>query len=133
STHAVVLPNILAAMRGRARAADTSVSTIPTTAPAALARTRVEILLSPEMSTTEYIIVMSLLPTYGRVSPEATVETNTFGTPKGRARIALDAITVPAVPPNPMTPSSRPLACSCATTTAAPRVITSMAEALSPD
>ena len=40
------------------------------------------------MSTTEYIIVTSTEPTYGLVSPEATVETMSFGTPIGNARIA---------------------------------------------
>ena len=35
------------------------------------------------MSTTEYIIVTSTEPTYGLVSPEATVETISFGTPIG--------------------------------------------------
>ena len=34
-----------------------------------------EIRLTPAMSTTEYIIAMSTAPTYGRVSPEARVET----------------------------------------------------------
>ncbi len=33
------------------------------------------------MSPTENIIVMSEMPTYDEVSPEATVETMTFGTP----------------------------------------------------
>ena len=40
------------------------------------------------MSTTEYIIVTSTEPTYGLVSPEATVETISFGTPIGSSRIA---------------------------------------------
>ena len=36
---------------------------------------------SPRMSLTENIIVMSLIPTKGDVSPDATVETITFGNP----------------------------------------------------
>ena len=44
---------------------------------------------SPAMSTTEYSIAMSRVPTYGRVSPDATVETSIFGTPTGNARMAL--------------------------------------------
>ena len=35
----------------------------------------------PRMSPTENIIVMSEMPTYGEVSPDATVETITFGRP----------------------------------------------------
>ena len=35
--------------------------------------------LRPRMSQTENIIVMSLMPTNDEVSPEATVETMTFG------------------------------------------------------
>jgi hypothetical protein len=35
------------------------------------------------MSTIEYVIEMSVAPTYGRVSPEASVETISFGTPTG--------------------------------------------------
>ena len=49
---------------------------------------RAEIRLIPAMSTTEYIIVTSTEPTYGLVSPEATVETISFGTPIGSCRIA---------------------------------------------
>jgi len=63
---------------------------------------------SPATSTTEYIIVTSFVPTYGRVSPAATVETTIFGKPTGKARIALVPIVVPALPPRPMMPSIRP-------------------------
>ena len=49
---------------------------------------RAETRLTPAMSTTEYIIVTSTEPTYGLVSPEATVETISFGTPIGSSRIA---------------------------------------------
>jgi len=49
---------------------------------------RADTSLTPAMSTTEYIIVTSTEPTYGPVSPEATVETMSFGTPIGSCRIA---------------------------------------------
>ena len=75
------------------------------------------------MSTTEYIIVTSTAPTYGRVSPEATVQTISFGTPTGSARIARVAIDVPPDPPSAMMPSSRPSACSSFTTSSAPAAI----------
>ena len=42
-----------------------------------------DIRLTPAMSTTEYIIVTSTEPTYGLVSPDATVETISLGTPIG--------------------------------------------------
>ena len=61
------------------------------------------------MSTTEYIIVTSTAPTYGRVSPDATVETISFGTPTGSARIARVAIDEPPEPPSARMPSSRPV------------------------
>ena len=57
----------------------TAAFAMPAIAPAAFARIRSEIWLIPAMSTTEYIIVTSTAPTYGRVSPEATVETMSFG------------------------------------------------------
>ncbi len=69
---------------------------------------RAEIRLTPEMSTTEYIIVTSTAPTYGRVSPDARVETISFGTPTGSARIARVAIDEPPEPPSASTPSTRP-------------------------
>ena len=69
---------------------------------------RAETRLTPAMSTTEYIIVTSTAPTYGRVSPDATVETISFGTPTGSARIARVAIDEPPEPPSARMPSSRP-------------------------
>ena len=48
---------------------------MPAMPAAALVRIFSEIPLIPAMSTTEYIIAMSVVPTYGRVSPEAMVET----------------------------------------------------------
>ncbi len=73
---------------------------MPARARAALAMIRAEIRLIPATSTTEYIIVTSTVPTYGLVSPDATVETISFGTPTGSARIAFVAIVVPPVPPS---------------------------------
>ena len=50
-------------------------------AEAALARILREKTLSPRMSETANIIVMSLMPTKGEVSPEAAVESMTLGNP----------------------------------------------------
>jgi hypothetical protein len=47
---------------------------------------------------------MSLGPTYGRVSPEAIVDTITFGNPIGSARIARVTSVVPPEPPAPIRP-----------------------------
>ena len=47
----------------------------------------------------------------GRVSEAAMVETISFGTPTGSARIACAAIDVPPEPPSASTPSQRPSAC----------------------
>ena len=105
---------------------------MPAIAPAAFAMICAEIALTPAMSTTEYIIVTSTAPTYGRVSPEAIVDTISFGTPTGRARIADVAIDEPPEPPSPRTPSSRPSACSRRTISAAPRAITATAAPRSP-
>ena len=63
------------------------------------------------MSTTEYVIVTSAAPTYGRVSPEASVETISFGTPTGSTRIACAAIEELPDPPTERIPSSRPSSC----------------------
>ena len=48
------------------------------------------------------------MPINWRISREATVETITFGSPKGRARMIDDTIAVPVPPPSPITPSSLP-------------------------
>jgi len=58
-----------------------SVNDIPYAAPAALARIRAVNGFRPIRSLTENIMVMSLIPTNGDVSPEATVETMIFGNP----------------------------------------------------
>jgi len=45
--------------------------------------------VEPDTSTTEYIIVMSLTPTYGPTSPEAMVDTINLGMPTGSACMAV--------------------------------------------
>ena len=83
---------------------------MPARAPAALAMIRAETWLIPAMSTTEYIIVTSTDPTYGLVSPDATVETISLGTPIGRARIACVTSADPPEPPRPPMASRLPSA-----------------------
>ena len=75
---------------------------------AALARMRRETAFNPATSTTEYIIVMSLESTYGAVLPLATVESISFGSPIGSARMAAVISAVPPLPPMPITPASWP-------------------------
>ena len=55
---------------------------------------------------TEYIIVMSLGPTYRPTSPEATDEIKTFGVPMGKARMAGATIEAPPEPPALMIPTT---------------------------
>ena len=62
-THGVVTPNIVAPTSGFASSAGTVACTIPAIAPAAFVMIRAETRLTPEMSTTEYIIVTSTAPT----------------------------------------------------------------------
>src|SRR5438128_5079040 len=133
-TEGVVTPNIVAATSGRLSpaASPARAFAIPAAAPAALLRIRAEIRLIPAMSTTEYIIVTSTAPTYGRVSPEATVETISFGTPTGSCRIAWVTIEEPPEPPSPSTASRRPSPYSCFTTSAAPAPIAVTAPPRSP-
>src|SRR4029079_18816193 len=88
-TAAVVTPNIDATTIGRfSPSGGTLAPAMPARAPAALAMIRAELWSARAMSTTEYIIVTSTEPTYGPVSPDATVETMSFGTPIGSCRIA---------------------------------------------
>ena len=62
--HGVVTPNIVAPTSGRSPASGGGAArAIPAMAPAAFVRIRAEMRLIPEMSTTEYIIVMSTAPT----------------------------------------------------------------------
>ena len=81
---------------------------MPAIAAAAFASMRAEIELTPAISVTDAIIVMSVLPIYGDVSPDAIVESINFGTPTGSARMALVAIAVPPDPPAARMPSNRP-------------------------
>ncbi len=55
---------------------------------------------------------MSLVPTNGATLPLAIVETITLGSPIGRARIAGVISAVLPLPPIPITPATRPAACS---------------------
>jgi hypothetical protein len=105
---------------------------MPASAPAAFAMIRAETWFTPAMSTTEYIIVTSTEPTYGLVSPDATVETMSFGTPIGSSRIAWVTRAEPPEPPRPPIASSRPSAWSRFTISAAPRAIVSIAAPRSP-
>ena len=110
STHAVVTPNMEHAMAGAdpKRSEGGAPRTMPAQASAARARMPTLIELRPAMSTTGYIIVRSLVPTYGRVSPATTVDTRTFGQPIGSAA-ATWLITKPALePPSIITPDTRP-------------------------
>ena len=59
----------------------TSQSDMPYAAAAALARILAVKRLTPMMSLTENIMVMSLMPTNADVSPEATVDTMILGKP----------------------------------------------------
>src|ERR1700728_2878600 len=103
-TQGVVTPNMVAAIAGWSLMAAGSVVTMPQIAPAALLRILRETRFKPAMSTTEGIMQISFMPTYGLVSPEASVETINFGKPYGSARMAAVAMTVPAEPPKEATP-----------------------------
>jgi hypothetical protein len=87
---------------------------MPPSACAALASTCSLMRLMPCTSVTEYIMQMSLGPTYGRVSPLAMVETITFGQPIGSARMPAVASEVPPEPPAlMMPPRSRRVRTNC--------------------
>ena len=86
----MVTPHIDAAISGfSATGADSAPAASPASARAAFPKIRAEMRLIPATSTTECIIVRSVVPTYALVSPAATVETISFGTPIGSALIAL--------------------------------------------
>ena len=106
--------------------------TMPTIAAAAFERIRAEMELMPATSTTDAIIAMSTAPTYGDTSPEATVETISFGSPIGSARMAAVAIVVLPDPPAASTPSHRFVACSASTVARAPSAIADTAAPRSP-
>ena len=74
-------------------------ATMPPMAWAPLASTWREIELRPCTSVTEYIIMMSLGPTYCLTSPEATVEIITLGRPMGNRRMPGVTKAVPPLPP----------------------------------
>ena len=83
-------------------------------------------------STTEGIIVMSLVPTKALTSPPARVETISLGTPTGKVRIPAVAIEVLPLPPMLRMPSSLPSSCSLWTMTARPVAMVFMASSLWP-
>src|SRR3989442_11293902 len=89
------MPTVVMATSGLPFSCATSTSAMPQAAPAALARMRRMNGFSPMMSVTEYIIVMSLVPTQGATFPEAIAETMILGNPfahdAGRQRRALGA------------------------------------------
>ena len=98
--HGVVTPNWLAATSGRSSPSSTGAAlTMPAIAAAALAMMRALRALTPAMSTTDAASIMSLSPMIGRVSEAAIVDTMSFGTPTGSARMACAAIEVPPEPP----------------------------------
>src|SRR6185312_4122494 len=97
------------------------------TATAALPSTVRDTRLIPATSTTEYISVTSLAPTYGDTSPDAMVETNSFGKPTASPAITAAAIDDPPDPPAASTPWMRPDPAASAITAAAPRAIAATA------
>ena len=58
------------------------------------------------------------------MSPEATVDTITFGSPYGSARITIVPVAVPCRPPRPMTPWTFPALMRCSSTLVAPAAMT---------
>src|SRR5690349_14797489 len=77
-------------------------------------------------------MVTSFAPMYGRVSPEASVETISFGRPTGSSRIAAAATEALPEPPIAAMPCRRPSRCRRSATMPAPRPLTSMAWPRSP-
>src|SRR5699024_8585610 len=90
-----------------------------------------EMTFNPATSTIDGIITISLVPTYGCVFPEASVDTITFGTPIGKARIAGVTIDVPPEPPNERTPSNLPCSYSSGSTYSIPLANPAVASPLS--
>lgn len=75
----------------------------PEIAPAALSSIPFSMELVPAMSTTLYIIVISVSPTYGPVFPLAIVDTSSLGNPIGSPLRMMDALRdVPPDPPSPI-------------------------------
>ena len=108
-TRGVVTPNIVNPIGGRSSPlAGIGLATMPAIALAALPSTCREMRLRPATSVTEYIMAMSEGPTYGATFDDATVDTISFGTPTGSARMAGVTSAVPPDPPAPMMPASSP-------------------------
>ena len=96
---------MVAAISGLApRSSVSSRFTMPAMAAAAFPRICRDSRLSPAMSTIGYSMAMSFVPTNGRVSPDASVETISFGKPAGSDRIAVVPMVVPAEPPREIRP-----------------------------
>ncbi len=105
---------------------------MPAAAAAALPRTCRDTELMPDTSTTLYIIVRSLLSTYGATSPPAMVLTRTFGTPMGSARMAWAAMAEPPLPAAASTACSLPSRYRSRTTRVTPSAIAATAAPRSP-
>ena len=81
---------------------------MPAIAWAALCRITRLSRFSPARSVTAGIIAMSETSTKGATSPEASVETMSFGRPSGSRRMPAVTIEVPPPPPMPTTPAMSP-------------------------
>ena len=75
---------------------------MPCAAPAAFASSRRVNVFTPSRSATENIIVTSFTSTYDDTSPDATVDTMTFGNPYGSVRSTCEHSAVPCNPPSPI-------------------------------
>ena len=92
------------------------IEAMPAMAPAALLKIVLNRPFIPAISTTEYIIVMSVSPTICPVSPEATVLTSSLGTPIGMVALMTSETTlVPPLPPALRTPWTSPCCTKSAT------------------
>ena len=89
--------------------------------------------VEPATSTMLGTITMSFSRTYGATLPLATVETMTFGSPSGSARMAAVPIAVPPDPPSDSTPCIRPSAASRESVTAAAPAMASTIAPRSPE
>ena len=104
-TAGVVTPNMVRPMAGLPPVKAAGVALIAVIASAARLSTTRLIRLRPARSVMAGIMMMSDTSTNADVSPEASVETMSFGTPSGRARMPAVAIDVPPPPPMPMIPT----------------------------
>lgn len=104
-----VFPRAVRATAGRPPGISTGACIAPRSMAAALANTAPVMRLGPpKKSATENMIAMSLACRYGRRFPEATVDTTTLGTDRGRLRRAMHAAAVPWFPPIPTAPARYP-------------------------